>query len=169
MKKISPAGSIRRMKETIGDVDILVVSSQPGKVMNFFVKGSDVVKIWAQGLTKSSVRLKNGLDCDLRIVEKDSFGAALQYFTGSKDHNILVRRLAKKKGLKLNEYGVFRGSKQIAGQNEEQVYQAIGFPYIEPELRTNTGEIEAALKNKLPELIGYHDIKGDCHCHSDIK
>ncbi len=167
VKKINPAGSIRRMKETIGDVDILVVSSKPDKVMDFFVKMSGVVKVWAQGSTKSSVRLRNGLDCDLRIVEKQSFGAALQYFTGSKDHNILVRRLAKKKGLKLNEYGVFKGKRQVAGKNEKEVYQAIGLPYIEPELRTNTGEIEAALENKLPKLINYNDIKGDIHCHSN--
>ncbi len=167
VKKINPAGSIRRMKETIGDVDILVVSSKPAMVMDFFVKMPGVVKVWAQGSTKSSVRLKNGLDCDLRIVKKQSFGAALQYFTGSKDHNILVRRLAKKKGLKLNEYGVFKGKRQVAGKNEKEVYQAIGLPYIEPELRTNTGEIEAALKNGLPKLINYNDIKGDIHCHSD--
>ncbi|MBU1291970.1 DNA polymerase/3'-5' exonuclease PolX [Patescibacteria group bacterium] len=183
VKKISSAGSLRRMKETIGDLDILVISSQPKKVMNFFVKMPEVIKIWAQGLTKSSVRLKNGLDCDLRVVKKESFGAALQYFTGSKEHNILVRKIAKKKKLKLNEYGVFlikektptqgRGPdhemrrERIAGKSEKEVYNAIGLPYIEPELRTNTGEIEAALNNKLPELIGYKDIKGETHSHSD--
>ena len=167
VKKISSAGSLRRMKETIGDLDILVISSQPKKVMNFFVKMPEVIKIWAQGLTKSSVRLKNGLDCDLRVVKKESFGAALQYFTGSKEHNILVRKIAKKKKLKLNEYGVFKGKRSIAGKSEKEVYNAIGLPYIEPELRTNTGEIEAALNNKLPELIGYKDIKGETHSHSD--
>ncbi|MBU2068422.1 DNA polymerase/3'-5' exonuclease PolX, partial [Patescibacteria group bacterium] len=167
VKKISSAGSLRRMKETIGDLDILVISSQPKKVMNFFVKMPEVIKIWAQGLTKSSVRLKNGLDCDLRVVKKESFGAALQYFTGSKEHNILVRKIAKKKKLKLNEYGVFKGKRSIAGKSEKEVYNAIGLSYIEPELRTNTGEIEAALNNKLPELIGYKDIKGETHSHSD--
>jgi len=169
VKKISPAGSIRRMKETIGDLDILVVSSKPNKVMDFFVKMPEVVKVWAQGETKSSVRLRNKLDCDLRIVKKQSFGAALQYFTGSKDHNIVTRKIAKGKGLKLNEYGVFsvKSNKQIAGQNEKQVYQKIGLSYIEPELRTNTGEIEAALNNKLPKLVELKDIKGDLHCHSN--
>jgi len=179
--KISPAGSLRRMKETIGDLDILITSSQPKKVMDFFVKMPEVVKIWAQGLTKSSVRLKNGLDCDLRVVKKESFGAALQYFTGSKEHNILVRKIAKKKKLKLNEYGVFPASparlaakraggkakKSIAGKSEKEVYNAIGLPYIEPELRTNTGEIEAALRYGLPKLIDYKDIKGETHSHSN--
>ena len=175
VEKIKVAGSIRRMKETVGDIDILVISNQPEKVMDYFVGMPEVVKVWAKGPTKSSVRFKQGLDCDLRVIKKESFGAALQYFTGSKDHNILTRRLARKKGLKLNEYGVFsaKSGKRIAGKTEEEVYQAIGLPYIEPELRTNTGEIEAALQqaqgkpNGLPELIGYHDIKGDCHCHTD--
>lgn len=165
--KIKVAGSVRRMKETIGDIDILVTSSKPEKVMDFFVKMPEVIKIWAKGPTKSSVRLKGGLDCDLRVIKKQSFGAALQYFTGNKDHNILTRRIAQQKGLKLNEYGVWRGKKRIAGQTEKKVYQAIGLPYIEPELRTNTGEIEAALAGQLPKIIGYDTIKGDCHCHTD--
>jgi len=176
--KISVAGSIRRMKETIGDVDILVTSSKPEKVMDFFVKmparhradsgaGHEVVKVWAKGPTKSSVRLKGGFDCDLRVIKKQSFGSALQYFTGNKDHNILTRRLARQKGLKLNEYGLFRGKKRMAGRTEKKVYQAIGLPYIEPELRTNTGEIEAALAGQLPKIIGYDTLKGDCHCHTD--
>jgi len=155
------------MKEVIGDVDILVVSSKPKKVIDFFVKMPRVVKIWAQGSTKSSVRLRNGLDCDLRIVKKESFGSALQYFTGSKEHNISTRLIAKKKGLKLNEYGVYKNDKRIAGKNEKEVYQAIGLKYIEPELRSNTGEIEASLNDKLPKLIRYNDIKGDTHCHSN--
>lgn len=167
VKKISVAGSVRRMKETIGDADILLVSSKPKEVMDFFTKMEGVIKVWAKGPTKSSIRLKIGFDCDLRIVKEESFGAALQYFTGSKDHNILTRRIAMKKGLKLNEYGVFRKNKRVAGKNEKEVYQAIGLPYIEPEIRTNTGEIEAALKNKLPKLIGYNDIKGECHAHSE--
>ena len=165
--KISMAGSVRRMKETIGDIDILITSAKPQKIMDFFVNRPDVVKVWAKGSTKSSVRLKEGFDCDLRVIKKESFGAALQYFTGSKDHNILTRRIAQKKGLKLNEYSVFKGKKKIAGQTEKQVYQAIGLSYIEPELRTNTGEIEAALANQLPKLIGYNDIKGECQCHTD--
>jgi len=167
VSNISSAGSVRRMKEVIGDVDILVVSSKPKKVIDFFVKMPNVVKIWAQGSTKSSVRLSNGLDCDLRIVKKESFGSALQYFTGSKEHNISTRLIAKKKGLKLNEYGVYKNDKRIAGKNEKEVYQAIGLKYIEPELRSNTGEIEASLNDKLPKLIRYNDIKGDTHCHSN--
>jgi len=181
--RVEAAGSVRRMKETIGDIDILATSSKPAKVMDFFVRmpalpdgsqdGTEVVKVWAKGPTKSSVRLKGGFDCDLRVIQRESFGAALQYFTGSKDHNILIRRLAIKKGLKLNEYGVFRGKKQIAGRNEKKVYRAIGLPYIEPELRTNSGEIEAAIRQAqgrpdgLPRIIGYQDIKGETHCHTD--
>ncbi|MAF20362.1 MAG: DNA polymerase III [Parcubacteria group bacterium] len=165
--QISLAGSLRRMKETIKDADILITSNKPEQVMEHFVKIKGVVKIWAQGKTKSSVRFKKGFDCDLRVVKKKSFGAALQYFTGSKDHNISTRKIAKKKGLKLNEYGVYKGDRQIAGKTEKQVYQAIGLPYIEPELRTNSGEIEAGLNNQLPKLIGYDDIKGDVHCHTN--
>jgi len=165
--KISMAGSARRMKETVGDIDILVTSNKPDKVIDFFVKMPGLVKVWAKGSTKSSVRFSTGFDCDLRVVKKESFGAALQYFTGSKDHNILIRKIAKKKELKLNEYGVFKGKKKIAGKNEKEVYQAIGLSYIEPELRTNTGEIEAALANKLPKLINYNDIKGEIHSHSN--
>ncbi len=165
--KVSLAGSIRRMKETVGDIDILVTSSKPEKVMNFFVQMPEVIKVWAKGPTKSSIRLKGGFDGDLRVIKKQSFGAALQYFTGNKDHNILTRRLAQQKGLKLNEYGVWRGKKRITGRTEKKVYQSIGLPYIEPELRTNTGEIEAALAGQLPEIIGYDEIKGDCHCHTD--
>lgn len=165
--KINVAGSIRRMKETIGDVDILVTSHRPEKVMDFFVQMPEVVKVWAKGPTKSSVRLKGGFDCDLRVIKKESFGSALQYFTGSKDHNILTRRIAQQKGLKLNEYGVFKGKKRMAGRTEKKVYQAISLPYIEPELRTNTGEIEKALAGQLPKIIGYDTLKGDCHCHTD--
>jgi len=171
--KIKAAGSLRRMQETVGDIDILVTSSKPEKVMGYFTGMDEVVKVWAKGPTKSSVRLKGGYDCDLRVIKKESFGAALQYFTGNKDHNILTRRIAIKKGLKLNEYGIFRKNKRLAGKTEEEVYQAIGLPYIEPEIRNNTGEIEAALRQAqgkvggLPKLVGYNDIKGDCHCHSD--
>jgi len=165
--KISIAGSVRRMKETVGDVDILIISSKPEKIMDYFVKINGVIKVWAKGATKSSVRFKGGFDCDLRVVKKESFGAALQYFTGSKEHNIMTRRIAIKNKLKLNEYGVYKKDKQIAGKNEKEVYKSIGLQYIEPELRTNTREIEASLKNKLPKLIGYNSIKGETHCHSD--
>ncbi len=172
VSQVSVAGSTRRMKETVGDIDILAVSSQPEKVMDFFVKMPEVVKIWGKGKTKSSVRFQQGLDCDLRLVKKESYGSALQYFTGSRDHNIMTRRLALSKKLKLNEYGLFKGEKRIAGQTEKGIYQAIGLPYIEPELRTNQGEIEIGLqqmqgKAKLPQLISYNDIKGETHCHTE--
>ncbi len=172
--KISLAGSLRRMKETIGDIDILVTIKRgykdkegAKKVMDKFINLEGIEKVWDYGLTKSSVRFDLGIDADLRIVEDYEFGSALQYFTGSKEHNIITRKLALEKGLKLNEYGVFKGNKRIAGQTEEEVYQAIGLPYIEPELRENTGEIEAGLKGKLPKIIDYDEIKGDLHCHSD--
>lgn len=165
--KISLAGSSRRRKETIGDVDLLIVSSTPSKVMDFFIKMDGVEKVWGKGLTKSSVRMKEGFDIDLRVVPKESYGSALQYFTGNKDHNIATRKIAISKGLKLSEYGVFKGEKQIAGKTEKEVYKAIGLLYIEPEMRRNEGEIEAALKNKLPKLVELKDINGDLHCHSN--
>ena len=182
VKEISVAGSVRRMKETIGDVDILVISKNPKKVMDFFVSRQGVIKIWSKGPTKSSVRMKEGFDIDLRVVPAKSYGSALQYFTGSKEHNIATRRIAIDKGLKLNEYGVFRSSKMIAGRTEKEVYKAIGLVWIPPEMRENEGEIEAALlqgvrlrltqspqgkPNGLPKIIGYQDIRGDLHCHSD--
>ena len=166
VEKISLAGSVRRRKETIGDVDILVVSDKPSKIMDFFVKLEGVEKVWARGPTKSSVRMKDGFDIDIRIVPQKSYGSALQYFTGNKDHNVATRRIAMSKGLKLSEYGVFFGKKQIAGRTEKEVYEAIGLPYIEPELRENEGEIEAALKGELPKVVELKDIKGDLHCHT---
>ncbi len=162
VKKISLAGSIRRMKETVGDVDILVVAKNHGKVVDFFTKLPGVEKVWAKGSTKASVHLKWGIDADLRIVPEKSYGSALQYFTGSKEHNIETRMIAISKGLKLNEYGVFSGSKMVAGKTEEGIYSALGLPWIAPELRENQGE----LTNKLPKLIEREDIKGDLHCHS---
>ena len=161
------AGSIRRMKETIGDIDILAVSSKPEKVMDYFCSMPEVEKIIAKGGTKSSVRLDLGLDGDVRVVPKESFGAALQYFTGNKDHNIELRKIAQNKNLKLNEYGVFRGKKQVAGKTEEEFYKILGLQWIEPELRENTGEIDAAQKGNLPNLVDYKDIKGDLQMHSE--
>ena len=170
--KIIVAGSLRRMKETIGDIDLLVtikrnVKDGAKKVMDKFVNLKGVIKVWDYGLTKSSIRFNKGIDADLRVVKDYEFGSALQYFTGSKEHNIVTRKIALDKGLKLNEYGVFKGKKRIGGKTEEEVYKLIGLPYIEPELRESRGEIEAALKNQLPKIIGYQDIKGDLHCHSD--
>ncbi|MCX6764572.1 MAG: DNA polymerase/3'-5' exonuclease PolX [Candidatus Nealsonbacteria bacterium] len=167
IKKISQAGSLRRKKETIGDVDFLVVTKNPKKVMDFFVSLPGVDKVWAKGLTKASVKMSGGFDVDLRAVPEKSYGSALQYFTGSKEHNIATRKIAINKGLKLNEYGVFKGKKMVAGWSEEGIYRALGMLFIEPELRENRGEVEASLEGKLPKLIELGDIKGDLHCHSD--
>ena len=145
--KISIAGSVRRRKETIGDIDLLVVSKKPKKVMQHFISLPGVVKIWAQGSTKSSVRLQSSLDVDLRIVPNKSYGAALQYFTGSKEHNIETRKIAIDLDLKLNEYGLYKGKKMVASKTEKQIYSALGMQYVVPELRQDTGEIELALKN----------------------
>lgn len=165
---VSLAGSLRRMKETIGDIDILVSSLSPDSVMDLFVAYPDVDRVLLKGSTKTSVVLRDGLQVDLRVVKPESFGAALQYFTGSKDHNIRVRNCAIKKGLKVNEYGVFKKNtgEYVAGKTEEEVYNAIGLQYIEPELRENRGEIELAQRNKLPTVVGYNDVKGDFHIHS---
>jgi DNA polymerase (family 10) len=173
VEAVSEAGSLRRRKETVGDADILVISSKPQKVVNSFVSLPGVVKIWGKGPTKASVRIRDvrlsngkGFNVDLRVLTRESFGSALQYFTGSKEHNIVLRRIAIDKGLKLNEYGLFRGSNKIAGKTEEEIYKKLGMDYIEPELRENSGEIEAAIKGGLPKLVELKDIKGDLHCHS---
>jgi len=166
VKELSVAGSVRRMKETIGDVDILVVSQSPDKVMEFFVSMPEVIKIWSKGPTRSSIRIKQGFDIDLRVVPIKSFGSALQYFTGSKEHNIITRRIAMTQGLKLNEYGLFKGKNRVAEKTEKEIYNILGMKWMPPELRENQGEIEAALKGKLPKLIELKDIKGDLHCHS---
>jgi len=167
VERADATGSVRRMKETIGDIDFLVISKNSKPVMDFFTNMPEVEKVFAYGGTKSSVRLKNGLDADIRVVEPGSYGAALNYFTGSKEHNIALREISIKKGYKLNEYGLFKGNKQIGGKTEEDLYEKLGLRYIEPELREMRGEIEAARKNKLPKLIGYKDLVGDLHVHSD--
>jgi DNA polymerase (family 10) len=166
VEMISIAGSLRRMKETVGDMDILAFSSQPAEVMDFFTSMENVEAVIAKGETKSSVRLESGIQVDLRIVPKESFGSALQYFTGSKEHNIAVRKIAVRAGCKLNEYGLFKGEKRIAGESEEEVYRALGMDYIPPELRENRGEVEAAMAGKLPHLIEYGDVKGDLQMHT---
>jgi DNA polymerase (family 10) len=165
VERIDIVGSLRRMKETIGDVDFLVISEKPEKIMDFFVSLPGVVKIWGKGKTKSSVRMKDGFDMDLRVLPKISYGAALQYFTGSKEHNISLRKIAIEKGFKLNEYGLFRGKKIIASSDEKEIYEKLGLEYIPPEMREDQGEIELALEKKLPKIIDYKDIKGDLHCH----
>ncbi|HYA89032.1 MAG TPA: DNA polymerase/3'-5' exonuclease PolX [Nitrospirota bacterium] len=167
--KIEIAGSIRRWKETVKDIDILTTSKQPRKVMDVFVKDPHVSRVLAQGATKSSIITDDGIQVDLRVVEEGSFGAALQYFTGSKQHNIKLREMAVRAGLKINEYGVFRepGEKKIGGKNEEDIYKALKLAFIPPELREDTGEIDAALLGKLPDLLTRDDIKGDLHVHTN--
>lgn len=160
------AGSYRRRKETVGDLDILVACAEGCPVMDRFVGYEDVEKVLSHGTTRSSVVFRNGLQVDLRVVEKACYGAALLYFTGSKAHNIAVRKLAQKKKLKINEYGVFRGKKRIAGRTEGEVYKQAGLPYIEPELREDRGEVQAALQNRLPRLVRLEDIRGDLHVHT---
>ena len=167
IKRLELAGSARRRRETIGDLDILVEASDPKLVMDTFVGHSDVSSITAHGDTKSSVRLSGGLQVDLRVLPADSFGAGLQYFTGNVDHNVHLRSIAKKKGLVLNEYGLFRGDVKVAGEDELGIYKALDLPLIVPELREDSGEIEAAQKGELPKLIELTDIRGDLHSHTD--
>ncbi len=168
VERVELAGSLRRMKETVGDLDILVISEEPEKVMNFFTIMKEVSRVLAKGPTKSSVLLKSGLQVDLRVVPEKSFGAALQYFIGNKEHNIKLRGIAIKKGYKLSEYGLFdkKTNKMVEGRYEKRIYKKLGMSWMEPELRENTGEIEAAIKGKLPKLIAYNSIKGDLHIHS---
>lgn len=160
------AGSLRRMKETIGDIDILTMAEDGERVVKAFTRLPLVRDVLASGDTKGSVILKDGIQVDLRVVRPESYGAALQYFTGSKAHNVRLRTIALRKGLKINEYGVFRGDERITGETEEGVYKALGLPWIPPEMREDSGEIEAALGGKLPELVELGDIKGDLHTHS---
>ncbi len=167
VKQITLGGSLRRMKETIGDVDILVASIKPNPVMDAFIHLPQVVKVASEGSTKASIITKDGFQVDLRVVKPESFGAAQHYFTGSKAHNIRIRSLGIDRGLKVNEYGVFKGNKSIGGKTEEEVFKSVGLPYIPPELREDQGEIEAAQKNQLPHLIELKDIKGDLHVHSE--
>ena len=166
VKQVVAAGSFRRSQETVGDLDILVVAGGKSPVMDSFVDYEDVNEVLSKGTTRSSIVLRSGLQVDLRLVEVQSFGAALQYFTGSQAHNIAVRRLGRQRGLKINEYGVFKIDDRVAGDTEQSVYQSIGLVYIPPELRENRGEIEAARDNRLPRLIELKDLKGDLHSHT---
>lgn len=165
--RVEVAGSYRRRKETVGDLDILVTCAKSAAVVQAFVSYAEVEDILAKGPTRASVRLKSGIQVDLRVVPERSYGAALVYFTGSKAHNIAIRALGLKHHLKFNEYGVFRGKRWISGRNEKEVYAQIGLPYIEPELRENHGEIETAELGQLPKLVRLEDIKGDLHLHTD--
>jgi DNA polymerase (family X) len=164
---IDVAGSFRRRKETIGDLDIVVTSSKPAAVIERFGKFGEVTHVASQGDTRSTVRLSSGLQVDLRVVEPSCFGAAMQYFTGSQAHNIELRKIAQGKKLKLNEYGVFKGSKCVSGRTEREVYGALGLDWIPPELRENRGEIALAQEHKLPRLVTLEEIRGDLQMHTD--
>lgn len=166
IKWIKPAGSLRRLSETIGDIDILATGKYGKKIIDAFVQLPQVREILAAGKTKGSIRVEEGKQIDLRVVEEPSFGSALQYFTGSKNHNIRIREIAKDKGYKLSEYGLFKGKRKIAGNTEEEIYEKLGMPWIPPEIREDTGEVEAALKGKMPDLIENKAIKGDLHIHT---
>jgi DNA polymerase (family 10) len=166
-EKVEIAGSTRRMKETVGDLDILCVSDNPKAGMDYFTKMKQVKDIIVKGDKKTSVDLDAGLSCDLRIVEKEEFGAALQYFTGNKEHNVKLRKIAISKGLKLNEYGVFKGKTRIAGKSEAEVYKILGLEIMPPEMRENMGEIEASLSHTLPKIIEYNEVVGDLHVHTN--
>ncbi|MEM3455393.1 MAG: DNA polymerase/3'-5' exonuclease PolX [Candidatus Micrarchaeia archaeon] len=170
VKRIEIGGSLRRRVETIGDIDILAEVAEGKDIMDRFVSLPNVVEVLAKGEKKSMIVIEKGdyrIQVDLRIIESKSFGAALQYFTGNKEHNIELRKIAISKGWKLNEYGIFKGEKQIAGENEEEIYEKLGMKWIPPELRENKGEIKAAIDNKLPNLIDVKDIKGDLHVHTN--
>jgi len=166
-KEVEIAGSLRRGKETIGDIDILGISDRPHDAADAFASLPDVEEVLAKGPKKTSVRLADGVQVDLRIVPAESFGAALQYFTGSQAHNIRLRERAVSLGFKLNEYGVFKGEERVAGRTEEEVYKALGLPWIPPELREDRGEIQAAEEGKLPKLVEPEQILGDLHVHTD--
>jgi DNA polymerase (family 10) len=166
VEEVVAVGSLRRAKETIGDLDFLIVSKKPKEIMEFFCSMPGISRVLAKGESKSAVEI-DGLHVDLRVFERKSFGSAMQYFTGSKEHNVATRRIAIKKGLKLNEYGLFRGKKRIAGESEEGIYSALGLEWIPPELRENTGEIEASGNRKLPKLITHSCIHGDLHVHTN--
>jgi DNA polymerase (family 10) len=167
--RLSPAGSLRRMRETIGDIDILATGKKGAEIIRHFTRFPGASRVLAEGETKGSVLIsteKGERQVDLRIVDESEYGAALQYFTGSKAHNIKLRAMAREKGLKISEYGVFRAEKRLAGRDEEEVYRALGLPFIAPELREDRGEIELALENKLPGIVEHSDIRGDLHVHS---
>ncbi len=167
VERVEIAGSFRRGRETVGDIDILAVAARNGKAVALFVAYERAEAVLAEGETRAAIRLKGGLQVDLRVVAREEFGAALYYFTGSKAHNIAVRGIAVKKKLKINEYGVFRGATRVAGETEESVFAAVDLPYIPPELREDRGEIDAARAGRLPKLVEIADIKGDLHCRTD--
>ena len=166
VQQVEVAGSFRRRRETVGDLDVLVSARRGAQVMAGVVRYEDVAEIQAQGPTRATLRLRNDLQVDVRVVPEVSFGAALHYFTGCKAHNIAVRRLAMARGLKLNEYGLFHGEQRVGGRTEHEVFAAVGLPVIPPELREDRGEIDAARRGRLPRLVQLDDLRGDLHCHS---
>ncbi|MBT3284530.1 DNA polymerase/3'-5' exonuclease PolX [Candidatus Bathyarchaeota archaeon] len=169
VRRVEVAGSARRRKETVGDLDVLVSSNEPEKVTEHFVSMPPIVRILGQGPTKSTVVLKNMLQVDLRVILPESYGAALQYFTGSKEHNVNLRTIGVKTGLKLNEYGLYdrETDELIAAEDEETIYESMGMRWMPPELRENTGEIEASIEGRLPDLVSLDQIRGDLHLHTD--
>lgn len=163
---VALAGSYRRGKDTVGDLDVLATARKGGSVMDHFVAYEEVAQVLSKGTTRATVILRSGMQVDLRVVEPKSFGAALHYFTGSKAHNIQVRRLGQRRGLKINEYGVFKANERMSGDTEESVFKSVGLPFIAPELREDHGEIEAAQSKHLPRLIELKDLTGDLHTHT---
>ncbi|HEY1211635.1 MAG TPA: DNA polymerase/3'-5' exonuclease PolX [Nitrososphaera sp.] len=167
VKNAVTAGSVRRMKETIGDIDYIVTTSDPERVIEYFVKMPEVEKILGRGQSKVFVKLANGIDADLLVVPEESWGSALQYFTGSKEHSVRLRKIATAKGLRLNEWGIFKADKRIAGATEEEVYETLELQWIPPEMRENSGEIELGKQHKVPNLVEYGSLKGDLQVHSE--
>jgi len=168
VERVDMAGSLRRMKETIGDIDLLAASYASHRVMDYFCNMPEVAQVLTKGDTKSSIIARNGLQIDLRVVSPDQYGAALQYFTGSKEHNIHLREIARKRSLKINEYGIFEMEmdRRIGGEKEREIYEVLGMSYIPPVLREDRGEIERGIEDSLPRLIQLEDVKGDLHVHS---
>lgn len=166
VNRVMPAGSYRRRRDTVGDMDILVTCTGGSRVMDRFVEYEDVERVLSRGETRSSVVLRHEFQVDVRVVPSESYGAALHYFTGSKAHNVAVRKLGVQRNLKINEYGVFRDDKRIAGKTEQEVFEQVELPFIEPELRENRGEVEAAQNNRLPNLVKLENIKGELHVHT---
>ncbi len=167
LQRAEVAGSFRRRKETVGDLDVLALGDSSGQIMDRLAQYDGIAEVLARGRTRMAVRLKNGLQMDLRVVPEASYGAALQYFTGSRSHSIRLRQLAQQQGLKLNEYGLFRGKHRVAGRTEEEVYQALGLAWVPPELREDRGEIERAQHGSLPHLIERKDLRADLQMHTD--
>jgi DNA polymerase (family X) len=164
--RVEPAGSLRRGRETVGDLDLLVTGRDHAHIAEHFARYPEVAQVLAKGEDKVSVKLRNGLQVDVRLLEAQSYGAAMQYFTGSKEHNVALRDRAKRRGWKLSEYGLFEGNKNLASRMEEEIYKKLGLEWIPPELRENLGEIEAAEEGELPKLVELHDIKGDLQMHT---